>query len=158
MKIRSAYRKESTLGSGQGPKGGKEQRGSKPFIHTTPGLTSILTAEGAVIIRTFYRDGPTCIILLFAAIDPPSIGILCAGIGWRTEPPAVVRRTLKIRQTRGEGKVDKSSRHLGVVRIRIRMGSLCLMGVWFAYVLKFEQALGSRQLEDDDDTNKMPGS
>jgi hypothetical protein len=76
--IRLVHRGDFNFGVNPRAKRGGE--GSKRFINTTPSLTRIFTPEGPGIIRTFYRDGPTCIILLVAAVNPPSIGVVCAGI------------------------------------------------------------------------------
>lgn len=90
--------------------------GRKRFINTTPVFAGIRAAEGAGIIRALDWDGPTSrTILLFAAIDPPGLDVVCAGIWRRTGPAAEECRTLKVCQTGGEGKVVQRSRHLGVV-------------------------------------------
>jgi hypothetical protein len=122
-----AYQKPRSVHREGGNFGVKHEKreGSQPVINATPSHAIILTAESAAIIGTICRDSPASTLLLFATIDPPGSGIVCAGVWGRTEPPTVVCWTLKINQIRGKCIVTKSSRHLGVRRVRFYAGCLC---------------------------------
>jgi hypothetical protein len=101
---------------GVNPRANRGRRRAQRFINTTPIFAGIRAAERAGIVRALDWDRPTSrTILLFAAIDPPGLDIVCAGIWRRAGPAAEECRTLKVCQAGGEGKVAQRSRHLGVV-------------------------------------------
>lgn len=156
MNIELVHCKKSRLGSTRRQSEGGE--GRKRFINTTPVFASIRAAECAGIIRALDWDGPTSrTILLFAAIDPSGLRIVCAGI-WRwTGPAAEECRTLKVCQAGGEGKIAQRSRHLGLVPEANgnRVGLSCsLTGV---FRMRFEDcAVWGNKLTRRLKTKKMP--